>query len=1340
MGVLGEVIGESAAIGAVRDQLARLLARGGDGRRLPPVLLQGETGTGKGLVARGIHRASSRRDAPFVDVNCAAIPDTLLESEMFGFERGAFTDARQAKPGLFQTAHRGTLFLDEVGLLPEALQAKLLNVIEERTVRRLGATRSEAVDVWIVCGTNEDLVAAVRARRFREDLYHRLAVVTVSLPPLRDRGADVVHLAEHFLARACRDYGLPGKTLGADARAALAAHSWPGNVRELGNVMERVALLAEAEQVTAAMLGLPAGSLAVGATTADDAGDRDADPATAGERQALLDALRVANGNVSRAAARLGISRNTIRYRLEKHGVRQDGTPSRGRRATASSPRTPPATPPPAPDVLGPAVPLRWERRRVTLLRAEIVPFTSEHRPADLGRPLPAIVEKVQAFGGRIEELAATRVVAAFGVEPVEDAPRRAANAALAIRKAAERARAGDEEPWAVKLAIHAQEVTVGRMTGATVLDDASRQEAWTALASLAADAAADDVVVSEALTSVLERRFDVAPVGRGRAFRVAGREHSSLGPSAGMAAFVGRRGELDLLLARFQSAASGQGQAVTLVGDAGIGKSRLLYELRQAASAGPAVVVEGHCLSYGSGIPYLPVLEMVRTLFALADADTPETIAAKLETGLRVLGVGGVEATGDLLRLLGVKEDGVAHSAEAFKARTLETLRQLWLTQARQRPLLLMVEDLHWIDRASEEFFASLADVLSGAAILLVSTARPGYRAPWTDKSYATQVALAPLPADEAASIVRGMLGDHGVDAMGIDTILAKAEGNPFYLEEIARVVRGRGALAELPDTIQDVVRARIDRLPDPARDVLQTAAVLGRKFSARVLRGMRGDAADPVDLLRDLTRQEFLYEQSVGDETLYVFKHAVTHEVAYATPLDAHRRQLHAAAGHEVERMHAGRIDEVVELLAHHFGSSDDDARAVDYAILAAEKAQRRSANQEALVYFEAAQLRLQRMPDDAANRLRRIDAVVKQAEVKFALGRHAEHVQTLESIRGLIEQVDDPLRHATWLYWTGFLHSLTGSRPEVAIGYCRAAAVIAEEHGFEEVQGYVQCCLAQAHVIGGDLAEAVDAGERALAIFGARGNVWWSCRALWHLASAANAKGEWSRGLDYSRRALQYGHAVDDRRLKVVASWRIGSTHILSGDVARGIERCDEALALAPLPIDEAMTKAVRGHGLARAGHVVAGTTEQEEALAWLARYNLRYTASVFSLNLAEDYLRGGDTRRAMDLVDNVLAIARDAHYQHLEAVALRLRGECHAAREPAQAIADLDSAIARLASIGARNELGKALVARAGLDAATDAEGARARLEEALAIFDALETSDEPARVRGLLATL
>src|SRR5215469_14926452 len=257
MELLSELLGDSPVMTTLRETARRLLQPGRS--RLPPIVIQGETGTGKGLLARGLQAASARGDRPFVDINCAALPATLLEAELFGFERGAFTDARQAKRGLFQTAHTGTIFLDEIGLLPADLQAKFLKVVEDRKVRRLGATRDEVVDVWIIAASNENLQAAVREGKFRHDLYHRLSVVSLEMPPLRERGDDIVMLAERFLALASADYGRPPARLDEAARARLLAYQWPGNVRELGNIMERVALLSEAPIITADLLDLEPG-------------------------------------------------------------------------------------------------------------------------------------------------------------------------------------------------------------------------------------------------------------------------------------------------------------------------------------------------------------------------------------------------------------------------------------------------------------------------------------------------------------------------------------------------------------------------------------------------------------------------------------------------------------------------------------------------------------------------------------------------------------------------------------------------------------------------------------------------------------------------------------------------------------------------------------------------------------------------------------------------------------------------------------------------------------------------------------------------------------------------
>jgi two-component system, NtrC family, response regulator AtoC len=323
------LLGESAPMLALKQTIAQLVQaesqmRDADG---PAVLVLGETGAGKEVVARALHFNGPRRDKPFVELNCAALPAQLLESELFGHERGAFTDARERKLGLVETAEGGTLFLDEIGDMDIALQAKLLKLLEEKTVRRLGSLREQKVDVRIVAATHRPLEALVREGRFRADLFFRLGVVQVRLPALRERGADILLLARHFLQHHAARYGKPTPVLAAEAEAVLLNHSWPGNVRELRNVIEQAVLLSTGGEIEAQQLALSR----LGSLLPAEPGRTTSEPMALGssadrtlpemERQALVNALQLSAGNVTRAARELGISRDTLRYRIEKHGL-----------------------------------------------------------------------------------------------------------------------------------------------------------------------------------------------------------------------------------------------------------------------------------------------------------------------------------------------------------------------------------------------------------------------------------------------------------------------------------------------------------------------------------------------------------------------------------------------------------------------------------------------------------------------------------------------------------------------------------------------------------------------------------------------------------------------------------------------------------------------------------------------------------------------------------------------------------------------------------------------------------------------------------------------------------
>jgi DNA-binding NtrC family response regulator len=284
------------------------------------VLVGGESGVGKDLIARAIHENSQRKDGPFIKINSTAIPESLLESELFGYEKGAFTGAATAKPGKFELADKGTLFLDEIGDIPPAIQVKLLRVLQEREFERLGGTKTVKVDVRLIAATNRDLRAALEEGTFREDLYYRLNVVAIDIPPLRERKDDIPALASHFREKFATESGKPVASITPEAMKLLIDHHWPGNVRELQNVIERAVTLSTGTK-------LDTEDIHIDRTRQQKAASEGAAVLPEGvtleqwEEEMIREALRRADGNKSQAARALGLSRNALRYRLSKIGV-----------------------------------------------------------------------------------------------------------------------------------------------------------------------------------------------------------------------------------------------------------------------------------------------------------------------------------------------------------------------------------------------------------------------------------------------------------------------------------------------------------------------------------------------------------------------------------------------------------------------------------------------------------------------------------------------------------------------------------------------------------------------------------------------------------------------------------------------------------------------------------------------------------------------------------------------------------------------------------------------------------------------------------------------------------
>ncbi|TMB53350.1 MAG: hypothetical protein E6J50_00675 [Chloroflexi bacterium] len=1330
---LPELLGQSPAITALREQVTRLLQRPG-GRRAPSTLIQGETGTGKGLLARAMHRASPRRDGPFVDLNCAAIPETLLEAELFGYERGAFTDARQAKAGLFQLAHGGTIFLDEIALLPESLQGKLLKVIEEKTVRRLGSTRSEPVDVWVVAASSTDLVSATRDRRFREDLYHRLAVLTLSLPPLRERGHDVFLLAEHFLQRACREYGLPAKSLDAEARGALLGYDWPGNIRELANALERVALLTEAPVITKDMLSLPARRREE--TTRERPGLRDELGGL--EREHLLEALRKTDWNLSQAAERLGIPRNTLRYRVEKYGLR----PPPATRARPAR-EAPVADPVPAPDVPT-YTSVRWEPRRLTLLRAVLVPTTPD-RPLSAGRWLEVAGDKAQAFGGRVEERSPTGLVAVFGLDPVEDAPRRAAHTAIAVLKAVERARA-DGEAVRVKLAIQVGRFQVGFASGPPQIDLDAKHLAWEVLEALLARAETDTVVMSEAAAPFLERRFELEPIdavegARARAYRLVGHERPGFGIGRRISTFVGRRHNLEVLEGHLAAAMRGQGQVIGVVGEAGIGKSRLIAEFHQSLAGQPVTYREGRCFSYASAIPYLPVLAILRQTCGITESDADDTIVTNVRRSLETVGMNVEESAPYLLQLFGLRE-GTERLAiltpEAIRLRTVETLRQMILGASRQWPVVCVVEDLHWTDTTSEEVFASLVSDLANLPVMVVSTYRPGYRPPWIDKSFASQMALSPLSPEDSVTMVRSVLPAGTAEPL-VQMILDKAEGNPFFLEELCFAIEAHGDMATtraVPDTIEEVLLARIERLPDEPKRLLQSAAVLGREFPSRLIPALWQGSGSPEAQLGLLTSQEFLYQRTSGRETVYVFKHALTQEVAYTTLSPSTRKALHAAAGLALETLFADRLEEAYDGLAYHYAKTEDVAKAVEYLSRFAEKAARGDAHKEAVQAWKEALQHVERLPADVRDR-RHLELVLRLPYSLLPLGRIEETCTILLRERERVERLQDDALAGHYYFLLARAYIFLGH--DLATENARRAVAAAERCGDETTMGKAYSLLTLAAGLSGQAARGIEDGRRAVALLEKTNEQSWLCYAYWALGLCCAQTGAFAEALAAEARALGIAQATGDPQ-EAYAAWVMGIVHAAMGEWEQGVAECQRAVEKTRDALNRAIATGYLGFAYLEKGDTERAILALQESIPFLRQFGFRAFEGWFTALLAEAHRLQGQLDRADELAGNALRIATEANFGVAKGWAQHALGRiAHARGDLPGATARLHEALLSFTAVDSRYESARTHMDLAAVGwARGDRDAARRHLDEAYGLFKELAVPRYRDRVEQLAA--
>ena len=640
---------------------------------------------------------------------------------------------------------------------------------------------------------------------------------------------------------------------------------------------------------------------------------------------------------------------------------------------------------------------IEGERKLVTVLFADVANYTSVAEKLDpeevheiMDGCFRILMDEIHRYEGTINQFTGDGVMALFGA-PVahEDHAQRACHTALSIQKAmgeyGERIKKECGVDFKMRIGLNSGPVIVGsigddlRMDYTAVGDTtnlASRMESMarpgTILVSTDTFRLARDFFEFESLGKV-ELKGKEKPLEAHKLFK-AGEVETRIGASVakGLTRFVGRENSMAALKEALEEAETGSGQFVGLVGEAGVGKSRLLFEFKSLLPQSEYAYLEGRCLHYGGSMSYLPFLEILRSYFEIKEGDREFIIKKRMAEKIAGLDEKLESALPPLMELLSLKvedEDFIKLEPQQKRERTFEAIRNLLIRMSQERPLVLAVEDLQWIDKTSEEFLDYLIGWLASTHILLILLYRPEYTHQWGSKSYYSKIGLDQLSTSDSAELVQYILVGGEVAPELRELILSRTGGNPLFMEEFAHSLLENGSIQrkdhqyvlssepssiQVPDTIQGIIAARIDRLEDNLKRTMQVASVIGRDFAFRILQTITGLREELKAYLLNLQGLEFIYEKSLFPELEYIFKHALTQEVAYNSLLHKRRKEIHGKIGKAIEQIYAERLEEFYEMLAYHFDQGEVWEKAFLYLFKSGDKARQAYASHEAIAFY--------------------------------------------------------------------------------------------------------------------------------------------------------------------------------------------------------------------------------------------------------------------------------------------------------------------------------------------------------------------------------------------------
>lgn len=963
---------------------------------------------------------------------------------------------------------------------------------------------------------------------------------------------------------------------------------------------------------------------------------------------------------------------------------------------------------------------LEGERKQVTVLFADLkdsMQLLADRDPEEarkiLDPVLELMMEAVHRYEGTVNQVMGDGIMALFGAPLAhEDHGVRACYAALrmqeSVRRHAEQVWPTEGIPIQIRIGLNSGEVVVRSISNDLRIDYTAVGQTTHLASRLEQMAKPGSILISSRTMNLTEGYLEIKPLGpipvKGLDAPVDVFEVTGAGPARsrlqatagrGLTPFVGRETELGQLSRAVERAKSEQGQFVVVVGEPGVGKSRLVWEFTHSHEADDLLTLESRAVSYGKTTPYLPVVDLLRGYFKIQSGDDEGEICRKVVGKILAIDEALRPTSAPLLALLDVPFEDLHWQAldpPQRRRRTLEAVKHVMLRESEIQPLLLVFEDLQWMDSESEALLDLLIESLPTTRLLLLVTCRPEYPDRWGDKTYRTQLRTDPLPPESAEQLLEALLG---ADArvQGLKPVLIdRTEGNPFFLEESVRTLVETGVLVgehgaylmgktleitDVPATVQAVLADRIDRLPPEVKHLLQSASVIGKDVPVVLLEGIATLSQQVLrSSLGHLQSSEFLYETGVLPRTEYTFKHSLTHEVAYRSLLQESRRALHARIVEVVEQLYSDRLADHVDRLAHHAFRGGAWGKALTYLRQAGSKALARSAYKEAVARFEQALVALGHLPESRDLLAQAIDLRFDLRNALLALGQHERTFDYLREAETLAKTLGDRRRTA-WTYCYQTTYFWTAGEADRAIESGRRSLAMAEELGDTGLEVVANIGLGWAHHALADYRTAMECFTRTLASL--QGDLIWERFGLAALPAVVSQtwlswclseRGEFAEAIVRGAEGVRIAEAVGHPYSRAIAFFGAGLPHLGQGDFHKATPALERGLELCRVfnirawfvPLASAL-----GYAHALSGRVAEALPLLSEAVEEAVAIGLRFRQSLRVAWLSEALLLAGRVEDAIPLGAEAVELARRYKERAYEAHALRLRGEiaaqCH-----------------------------------------------------------------------------